>query len=293
MTAVISQAADDLIVACEVSSRTYYEKTLRHPEWPGGRSGVTIAIGYDLGYATKTKITSDWGGKLPGAMIDAMVPCLGLTGDDARRALPSVRNAIDVPWDQAIDVYEHVDIPEWTDRVCAAVPRADRLPPDCLGALTSLAYNRGASFQMQGDRYREMRAIREHVIAGELDKVPGEFRSMERLWPDMRGLRVRRDKEADLWTHGLAAPIVLAPAKSKPSEAPAPLVKPKSGNVEKGAVGGLVGTATTEAATQASSSGHGTLVVGGIILVGVVIAVGTVAYLHWHNSQPVLARAKG
>ena len=76
---------------------------------------------------------------------------------------------------------------------------------DSFGALVSLAYNRGASFSAPGDRYREMRAIHDHMASGRFDKVPDEFRSMKRLWPNMAGLRNRRDHEADLFAKGLAA----------------------------------------------------------------------------------------
>src|SRR4051812_31767164 len=109
MSVPISQAADDLIVACEVSSKATYEKKYRRPEWPGVKSGVTIAIGYDLGYATTSKVKSDWGDRLPGSMIDAMLGCVGVTGDAAHGLLSNVRNRIDVPWNDAIYVYEHVD----------------------------------------------------------------------------------------------------------------------------------------------------------------------------------------
>ena len=59
-----SKRAIDLIVATEVTSQAYYEKKLRKPEWPGGASGVTIAVGYDLGYANEDKIRRDWTGKI-------------------------------------------------------------------------------------------------------------------------------------------------------------------------------------------------------------------------------------
>lgn len=287
----ISQAADDLIVACEVSSRATFEKKYRRPEWPGGASGITIGIGYDLGYADNAKIDRDWGGRLPDTMIDAMIPCLGVTGDRARAMVAAVRPKIDVSWDAAIYVYEHHDIPEWTQRVCSAIPGADRLTPDCIGALTSLAYNRGASFKNAGDRYREMRAIRSHVMAGELSLVDDEIRNMKRLWPNVRGLQIRRDKESDLWNIGLQPQPATPLPKSKPKEAPAPLAPPAGGG---GGKEGGIGTVATGAAEQAAQ--HGGLnpwIVGGIVVAGVVITVGAIAYARHRNAQPVVARMKG
>ena len=59
-----SKAAIDLIVESEVTSKAYYEKHYRKPEWPGGASGVTIAVGYDLGFANEAKLRNDWTGKI-------------------------------------------------------------------------------------------------------------------------------------------------------------------------------------------------------------------------------------
>lgn len=291
MTPAISQAADDLIVACEVSDRKTYEKKFRKPEWPGERSGLTVGIGYDLGYATAEKVHSDWTGLLPAEMIDAMTRCVGVTGESAHGLLSRVHDSIDVPWNAAIHVYEHVDIPEWTARVCRAIPGADKLRPDCLGSLTSLAYNRGASFTTTGDRYREMRAIRSHIIAGELALVDDEIRNMKRLWPNTRGLLIRRDREADLWNKGLSSTASPPEPKSKPSEAPAPLANPPGGG---GSVSGSTGSiGTTAAAAKAVHSGFGPWVIGGIIVAGVAITVGAIAYERYRNSQPIVARAKG
>lgn len=296
MTVPISQAADDLIIACEVGSRTQYEKKYRHPEWPGGASGVTVGIGYDLGYATTVKIGKDWGDRLPGSMVDAMRRCAGVTHDAARSLTAQVRDQIDVSWDHGIAVYENTDIPEWTLRVCDAIPGADKLKPDCIGALTSLAYNRGASFNTAGDRYREMRAIRSHIIAGELDQVDDEIRSMKRLWGnDQRGLLIRRDKEADLWNKGLvnAKFDLPPPVKSIPREAPPPLVPiPKAGAPEAGTAAGGT-TATGTAAVNATQAGMSPWLVGAIVVGGIVITAGTVAYIRYRRSQPLTARAKG
>ena len=43
----------DAIIRWEVSSREHYERNLMRPCWPAEMSGVTIGIGYDLGYQTR------------------------------------------------------------------------------------------------------------------------------------------------------------------------------------------------------------------------------------------------
>jgi hypothetical protein len=286
----ISQAAIDLIIAAEVSSRALYERRYRHPEWPGGRSGVTIAIGYDLGYATPAKVRADWFGRVPQFMIDLMIRCCGVTGEAAHALLPAVK-AIDIPWDAAIAVFAQIDMPRWIALVCAEIPGADKLPADCLGALVSLAYNRGASFSASGDRYREMRAIRAAIVAGNLPAVSDQIRSMKRLWPNITGLQRRRDAEARLWDRGLAA-------RQEPT--PTPIINPepepirpdsKPGTAEHGAAGSVIiaGGATAKAAHDAGIS-HSVLaaIIAGAIIIAL---VAWLAVRNWRN-RPITAREK-
>lgn len=200
-----SQAAVDLIVAEEVSSKETYIARYQHPEWPGGASGVTVGIGYDLGYATAERILSDWKDYLEPKMLQAMTSVAGLTGQAAHNALAGVRASIVVPWDAAMAVFKKVDMPRWEAIVAKAIPNADALPAGCYGVVTSVAYNRGASFSKDGDRYREMRSMREHIMSGDFSLVPADLRSMKRLWPNMAGLRNRREHEAVLWERSLAA----------------------------------------------------------------------------------------
>jgi hypothetical protein len=205
----ISQAAFDLIVEEEVSSKATYEKRYRHPEWPGGASGITIGIGYDVGYATKAKLHADFDGRIAPEMVTTLERCCGVTGTTARDLLSIVR-FIDVPWDKAEEVFSGHDLPQWASRVRAILPNTDKLSPDSFGALVSLAYNRGASFNNQGDRYREMRAIKEHMTSKDFYKIPDDFRSMKRLWNN--GLVGRREREAILFERGLSGkPAPLPP----------------------------------------------------------------------------------
>jgi len=303
----ISQAANDLIITCEVGSRAQYEKKYRRPEWPGGRSGVTVGIGYDLGFATAAKVKADWGNLISGSMVDAMLTCVGISGGSAQAQTAAVRSRIDVSWENAIHVYQHTDIPEWVARVCHAVPGADKLPPDCLGALTSIGYNRGtggftapATRDTTG-RYRELRVIRSHVIDGDLHMVAEDIRSMKRLWPgaNERGLPLRREKEAKLWEQGLLAKK-LSNADAHPTEvnpkskeAPAPLVPiPPAGTPETGTGGGGA-ILTGGGAQQAAAAGWDPWIVGGLVVGGIVLTGLAVWAVRNQRSQPVLARAKG
>lgn len=199
----ISDKAINLIIDFEVSGRSYYEKHYRKPEWPGGSSGITIGIGYDLGYANEKKINADWTGKIPGPMIQSLIRFSGYTGSAASEKLGAAKKLIDIPWQAAYDVFMNRDIPEWIRTVQTALPNTSLLSEDSFGALVSLAYNRGASFSKIGDRYTEMNDIKRYMISKEFDKIPDCFRRMKRLWPNAAGLRDRRDREALLFQQGL------------------------------------------------------------------------------------------
>ena len=100
-------------------------------------------------------------------------------------------------------VYHNRDLPKWVGIVQSALPNCDQLNGDQLGALTSLAFNRGPSFDQPGDRYVEMRNIKAHMEAERFDLIPAEFLSMRRLWPQGGDLWNRRGHESALFENGL------------------------------------------------------------------------------------------
>src|SRR4051812_4531830 len=162
----ISQKAINHIIAEEVTSPDYYEKHYRKPEWPGGSSGITIANGYDLGYATRDKVAKDFGGRVSPEMLAVMQSCCGVKGAAASAMLKGVRSKIDIPWPVAYAVFLQRDVPQWTATLYRSVPNCDDLTPTCLGVEVGLIYNRGAGgFNSPGDRYTEMRAIKADMAA--------------------------------------------------------------------------------------------------------------------------------
>jgi hypothetical protein len=233
----ISRESFDLIVDEEVSGQETYEKKYVHPEKPGGQSGVTIGIGYDCGYYSPATIRNDWEGKIPHTMVEALATqAAGLKGDAALAPCNRLRGLVTVPWDAAIDVFSNVSIPKYMAATSRGLPNYDDLPPDCKGALLSLVYNRGASFQQAGDRYSEMRAIRAAMIAGKLNSIPGLFRSMARLWTakSVRGVALRREHEARLFEQGLktiASPLADIPDVDEDDAATKPFQDEDNANV--------------------------------------------------------------
>jgi hypothetical protein len=223
----ISQKASDLIIEFEVSSKSYYQKKLQKPVWPGLASGITVGIGYDLGYNTKKQIEDDWSDVLPMTTIRAMQKYSGLKRERAQSVLAQARREIAVPWDAAIKVFNEKKMPKWIDMVANALPNTDKLNGDCLGVLVSLAYNRGVSFGATGERFREMRNIRNHMKNERFDLIPAEIRSMKRLWPGTRGLLIRRDREAKLFEDGLKIPVRRPEPVSIPDPVPVPMPVPR------------------------------------------------------------------
>jgi len=172
------------------------EEYNRHPEWPGESSGVTIGIGYDLGFNTSTDISKTWREHVSRADLARLVACAGIKGDAARALLPAVRD-IEVTWESAMDVFRDVTLPRFYLLMLRIYPHADELAPNQTAALLSLVFNRGND--LEGDRRTEMLEIQTALKTGNLATVPALFRKMERLWPNTKGLRLRRHAEADLF----------------------------------------------------------------------------------------------
>ena len=208
----VSDDASDLVINQEIGSRRAYENAYCRPTWPKGASGLTIGIGYDIGYATIGQFQNDWDGKIPASQIDRLAVACGVKGQAAQSLPPKFYDII-VPWDAAMDVFRHKDIPYYGKMVLRAFPKSEGLHAHCFGALFSLVYNCGPRMtdNRPGDR-EEFRNIRDDLQAGHLPQIPGEFRSMKRLWQGtiMTGLLKRREAEAKLFEKGLAAAALAA-----------------------------------------------------------------------------------
>ncbi|TIR25962.1 MAG: hypothetical protein E5X34_07285 [Mesorhizobium sp.] len=203
----ISPDAISLIIAFEVSSETLYKQRYQKPVWPGGRSGITIGLGYDIGYVTVAGLKDDWSNILNNdSAIKTLSHTCGVTGDAARDLVPNVSD-VEVLWEPARTQFD-IEIQKYVALTQRSLPNFKALSEDCRGALVSLTYNRGPSFDVPetsdgSGRYREMRNIRKHMVQGEFKLIPDEIRSMMRLWPGVKGLLRRREAEAALFEVGL------------------------------------------------------------------------------------------
>ncbi len=197
-SSLLSYRSIELILEFEVGGgREYYESFLQRPTWPEGQSGVTIGIGYDLGYNTVEVFNQDWK-KLPDVEQQRLSNCCGLTEDEAKERLASVRDII-VPWELAWEVFNIVTVPKFYNLTKEAFPGFEQLPADVQGGLVSLVFNRGTS--MQGNRRLEMRVVRDLVTKKNVSKIAEQIRKMKRIWLGTsieKGMNRRRDAEADL-----------------------------------------------------------------------------------------------
>lgn len=214
-----SERAFDLIVTEEDGDKVYYIRHYQGFDWPQGVSGPTIAIGYDCGYVTRAEALADWTGIVSDATVSAIVSACGMRGEAAHAFVRAHGNLVTITWEQALKEFSDREMPKWEGHVDAALPNTDLLSGDSYGAIVSLAYNRGPSFDAPGPHYAEMRAIKQHMAAKEFELIPDEFLSMRRLWPQGGDLWRRREHEADLFRQGLGQPAQL-PAR------PAPVARP-------------------------------------------------------------------
>jgi hypothetical protein len=191
-------------VEFEVSSQAVYIAKYQTPTWPGESSCATIGIGYNVGYATVNELHSDFDGVIPSAMVSALETAIGVTGTPAAALAQSLSSSVVVPWEAAISVHRSKVIPRWAGPTERSLPNTTPLSGDSFGALVSLTYNRGASFETAGPRYVEMRNIKTDMNTENLQDIPAQIRSMKRLWPGVPGLQKRREREAQLFEAGLA-----------------------------------------------------------------------------------------
>jgi hypothetical protein len=158
-------------------------------------SGVTIGIGYDCGQVTAQKILSDWSPYIPLEQAQRLAATAGLK-KHAALAESNKMQDISIPIEVALKQWYEKKLPYTAKQTVAIYPNLPNLHPYEQTCLISLVFNRGAS--LEGDRRKEMKDL---VAATNLDddKAMGKlFRDMKRLWPDTRGLQIRRDLEAEI-----------------------------------------------------------------------------------------------
>jgi hypothetical protein len=209
-----SEAGHALIVQWETGGRQYYEKHYKSGAvWPGYSSGITIGFGYDLGYNTLEHFRTTWGRYLSPTDMTRLAEFIGFstTGEDraekVARAKRYVRQVEDIriPWGIAETVYHETTAPQFMRKLLKALPNLRNLDGSCIGALLSLAFNRGENFQGGGSKRRHMRQIYALMLDEDFEAIPQRFLDMREVWGMGSSLSKRREQEAELFDKGLEA----------------------------------------------------------------------------------------
>ncbi|QNA89142.1 hypothetical protein G4G28_12850 [Massilia sp. Dwa41.01b] len=201
----IHPRAIELIVSAEISNRARYEKSYRQPTWPGGRSGVTIGFGYDLGFVKPKAFADHWKDLLTPAQIADLSPVCRVQGAAAAPRVASVGH-VHVEWDVAQQQFQRF-LPFVVAETEDAFPHCAELSDMSLGALVSLVYNRGSDTDPDNPRRIHMHQCRVAMQNREFDTIPRYLRDMKVIWANernARGLLVRRELEAKLFEAGLS-----------------------------------------------------------------------------------------
>jgi hypothetical protein len=207
---MLSKKSLNLILEFEVGGgENYYNKFLKNPAWPGEQSGVTIGVGYDLGYVNKAEFSEDWK-DLPKEIFDRLYKVVGIKGYNAKNLIRGLKD-ITIPWDLALKVFNNKTVTKFYNLTQQTFPNFDNLPEDAKGGLVSLVFNRGNA--LEGDRRREMKLIRDGMkLVSNYDQkalsfIANQIRNMKRIWAGgsiEKGMNRRRDAEAKLIEESLS-----------------------------------------------------------------------------------------
>jgi GH24 family phage-related lysozyme (muramidase) len=201
---MISKKSIDMIINHEIGGKAYYEKVLQKPTFPGGQSGVTIGLGYDLGYNTEKQFLEDWSDKLNLNFLTPLRKVIGLKGETAKQMLRGEILQVRVPYNAAYEVFIKKSLPRYYAMTKAIYPELDTLNEDTRGALVSMIYNRGN--KIEGDSRKEMKAIVDLVAKADYEGIADQIERSKRLWENkgLDGLVKRREEEADLILNSIA-----------------------------------------------------------------------------------------
>lgn len=193
----VDSAAVALVVRWEVGSKDRYTKLYQGVICPGGASGPTIGIGYDLGTQTAASIRAAWSWH---PQVEQLVTASGQTGPQACNAWKRAHTNIRVPYDDALRVFTTHDWPSYlrmAERAYRNGWKELSLPHQ--GGLGSNGYNRG--FSMVGSRNTEKRHTRDVCVPNNDPAcTAADLIASCRVWDNQpairKGLCARRHDEA-------------------------------------------------------------------------------------------------
>src|SRR5262249_5822595 len=111
----------DFIIKYEVGSRAEYDNRYLRPSWLGGGYGVTVGIGYDIGYGTAWGLGEHWRSAREQGLRGLSVAA-GVTGGPAT-VLASLLVDISIPFDLAFGVFQDPDLMKSAKQTLEAFPK--------------------------------------------------------------------------------------------------------------------------------------------------------------------------
>lgn len=195
---VLEAATDFLINA---------EKLPTYPYWPGGRSGITIGVGWDLGQPSEADFRRVWH-SLDEDSITRLSVAARKTGHSAQALKQELRTVV-IPEKTSRAVLQESLREREYPQTLRLLSGTDRLPTEFQVALISVIFNRGAALGHDPDWRQakaldnrwEMRKLQGDVSRGDLFAIYIRLGTMKRLWENdtkQRGLPIRRRDEQHL-----------------------------------------------------------------------------------------------
>lgn len=186
-----------------------YEKFESKPYQPGDNtSGVTLAIGYDLGQQSAAQIKADLARFYTESQIARLLKAQGKKGAAAKALVPQLLD-ITITKEKGLHLATVLKT-RYANQTLSIYPGALKLHPHCQGVLLSLVFNRGPALSdpKSGLTRKHMRQIKEALDTNSPDKVPDILRDMSKLWNKKgpqgnSGVGKRRRDEADIFEKGL------------------------------------------------------------------------------------------
>ena len=192
----LDRAAVELVVRWEVGNPAQFDRKYQGVICPGGASGPTIGIGYDLGTQTQREIRAAWGWH---PAVDRLVTASGQVGPGKCAAWRAEHRDIRVTYADAFRVFQEREWPRYMAMAARAYRNGwENLSPAHQYGLGSNGYNRGFSFL--GAKRRELVVIRDTCVPqGLAPCTADQLRASCRVWegtPIYNGICARRHDEA-------------------------------------------------------------------------------------------------
>lgn len=163
------------------------------PYWPGGRSGVTLDPGFDLGYQDIDITNEYYKDILTKEQLKAIGPIIGLTGSEAKNILTQSETllSIRISKSQASKVFPLIALPYWK-AICKRMTGLNdsETPGSVQTALLSLAFNRGY-------RNADLEVLKSPIEQGNWAQCASLISGMQQDHRLM-GIRKRRQREGRL-----------------------------------------------------------------------------------------------